>query len=301
MNDLISVIVPIYKVEEYLEKCVNSILNQTYSNLEVLLIDDGSPDNCPQLCDDFAKKDIRIRVFHKKNGGLSSARNYGIEHAKGKYICFVDSDDFVSNDYIETLLKLIKKYNVSISIINYLMVDKETQIPTEKSQIYEKTFNRREAIEELFKSNGVRDYPWNKMYDASLFSNIKYPVNRKMEDMGTTYKIFAKVEKIAFSNQVGYYYLQRDNSILHSLNADFFNDKFYLANERFYFLKNIYSGIVENYIFMFQTCMECYPYLSENNSKECERTIGILMKEKSTFKKRINFKLRIKYFLYIIN
>ena len=100
MSDLISIIVPIYNVEKYLQECIESLLKQTYKNIEIILVDDGSPDNCPQICDEFLKKDKRIKVFHKVNGGLSDARNYGLERATGNYICFVDSDDFVTEDYI---------------------------------------------------------------------------------------------------------------------------------------------------------------------------------------------------------
>ena len=108
---MISVIIPIYKVEEYLYDCVTSVINQTYTSLEIILVDDGSPDNCPQMCDDWAKKDSRIRVIHKKNGGLSDARNAGIEISTGEFIAFVDSDDYVENDWLELLFKAITEKN----------------------------------------------------------------------------------------------------------------------------------------------------------------------------------------------
>lgn len=107
-EDLISIVIPVYKVELYLEKCIESIINQTYKNLEIIIVDDGSPDNCPKICDEYAQKDNRIKVIHKENGGLSDARNAGIDVAAGKYIAFVDSDDYVSNDYIEYMYNLIK-------------------------------------------------------------------------------------------------------------------------------------------------------------------------------------------------
>ena len=100
-KELISIVIPVYKVELYLEKCIESIINQTYKNLEIIIVDDGSPDNCPQICDEYSKKDKRIKVIHKENGGLSDARNAGIDIATGKYIAFVDSDDYVSDDYVE--------------------------------------------------------------------------------------------------------------------------------------------------------------------------------------------------------
>ena len=114
MKDLITIVVPVYKVEQYLDKCVNSIINQTYKNLEIILVDDGSPDNCGKMCDEYAKNDNRIVVIHKENGGLSDARNAGIEIAKGKYISFIDSDDYVTEDYVEFLYALISNNNVEV-------------------------------------------------------------------------------------------------------------------------------------------------------------------------------------------
>lgn len=302
MEDLISIIVPVYNVEKYISKCINSIIEQTYTNIEIILVDDGSPDNCPQICDEFAKKDKRIRVLHKANGGLSAARNYGIDNANGKYICFIDSDDFISNDYIEILFKLIKKYNVEISVINYAMIeDGKVVDKKEEYAISEKKINQEQAIIELLKKDGIKDFAWNKMYDISLFEDIRYPYNRKMEDMGTTYKLFLKAKGIAISNQKKYFYVQRKDSILHDLNENFFNDKFFLANERFYCLKNKYPDLLENYLFMLQTCIECYPYLSRNNEDKCKQTMMILEQNKKIYWKRINYKIHIKYFVYKIN
>ena len=110
-EDLISIVIPVYKVEKYLEKCVESVINQTYKNLEILLVNDGSPDNCPKICDEYAQKDNRIKVIHKENGGLSDARNAGIDVATGKYITFIDSDDYISNDYVEYMYNLLKQNN----------------------------------------------------------------------------------------------------------------------------------------------------------------------------------------------
>lgn len=119
---LITIIVPIYKVENYLDKCVYSIIQQTYTNLEIILVDDGSPDNCGNICENYRKKDSRIKVIHKENGGLSDARNVGINSATGKYIAFIDSDDYIAINYIEELYKAIKKYNVQIALCSYILI-----------------------------------------------------------------------------------------------------------------------------------------------------------------------------------
>ena len=126
-NDLVSVIVPVYKVEKFLRDCIDSIINQTYRNLEILLVDDGSPDNCGAICDEYARKDSRITVFHKENGGLSDARNYALDRCNGDYITFVDSDDVIRNDFIATLLGLIKESDSDVVSSSVLKIAENTQ------------------------------------------------------------------------------------------------------------------------------------------------------------------------------
>ena len=135
-EELISIIVPVYKVEKYLDKCINSIVSQTYKNLEVILVDDGSPDSCGKMCDEWTKKDTRIKVIHKENGGLSDARNFGLDCAKGKYIQFVDSDDYIEKDMIEFLYKNLKENNADISICSNYMVDEENVINVGTRKIF---------------------------------------------------------------------------------------------------------------------------------------------------------------------
>ena len=154
MEDLITVIVPVFKVEKYLEKCVKSICCQTYKNLEIILVDDGSPDNCGKMCDKYAKSDKRIKVIHKENGGLSDARNAGIKMATGKYIAFVDSDDYVSNDYIEYMYKILKKENAKISICELQIVWKNTTIENNKENKVQKLTSK-QALENLLYSQGI--------------------------------------------------------------------------------------------------------------------------------------------------
>ena len=127
MNPLISVIVPVYKAEKYLDKCVQSIVNQTYKNLEIILVDDGSPDNCPEMCDEWAKKDSRIKVIHKENGGVSSARNAGLDNSFGDYIGFVDSDDFIENDFYECLYDNLVENGADISFCTFKTLDEKNR------------------------------------------------------------------------------------------------------------------------------------------------------------------------------
>ena len=174
----ISVIVPVYKVEKYLERCVDSILNQTYTDFELLLVDDGSPDNCGKMCDEYAEKDNRIFVIHQKNGGLSAARNTGInwfyEQNNSDYITFLDSDDWVHPDYLKILMDGITKNNVILSVCNYTRVTEI--IPHEKfdNVEYELTFPEDFLVNHSWQYN----YAWGKLYHKSLFEDVRYPVGK---------------------------------------------------------------------------------------------------------------------------
>lgn len=168
----ISIVVPIYKVERYLEKCVDSIIDQDYRNLEIILVDDGSPDRCPQICDEYAQKDSRVKVIHKENGGLSDARNAGIKVATGEYIAFVDSDDYLTESHISTLLYTMKKYDADISACNYIKVYEDAGIQkVEPKTDKDLVMTNIEAMKDLFtlpNSSGV--VTWNKLYRTSLFT-----------------------------------------------------------------------------------------------------------------------------------
>lgn len=214
MNELISVIVPIYKVENYLEKCVNSIINQTYKNLEIILVDDGSPDNCPKICDDLSKKDKRIKVIHKKNGGLSDARNAGIEVAKGKYLSFIDSDDYIDSDMLEYLLTELKNNNADVSIcgkyVNYENGNEEKNNDSKEKVVMDK----REALIKINSFCGFDMSTCDKLYKKYLFDDVRFPYGKKCEDFYTMYKIFDKCEeKIVYNADAKYHYFQRAGSI----------------------------------------------------------------------------------------
>lgn len=210
---LISVIVPIYKVEDYLDKCVESILTQTYKNLEVWLVDDGSPDRCGEMCDEWAKKDSRIKVIHKPNGGLSDARNAAIDVANGEWILCVDSDDYISVDCIETLAKLALENDAECSVIQPLEFEEGcTTKPSEADGI--EVMDGIEAIRGMFYQTKLETSAWGKLYHRSLFEDgIRYPKGLLFEDNPTTYRLLYKSKKVAVSQRKLYYYLLRANSI----------------------------------------------------------------------------------------
>ncbi|MBQ9737111.1 MAG: glycosyltransferase [Clostridia bacterium] len=216
MMPLISVIVPIYKVEEYLDKCLESILAQTYKNLEIILADDGSPDNCPKICDEYAAKDERIRVIHKENGGLSDARNAGLEIATGDYIAFVDSDDYILPDMYEKLYKAIEENKADMSICNYVKVDESGKVisQNEKAFIKKGVLTPSEAMAILLENQGGGYIvAWNKLYKREIFKELRFEKGRLHEDEFFIHHAYGKCRKIACIEDGLYMYLQRGASI----------------------------------------------------------------------------------------
>ena len=213
-KDLISIIIPVYNVEKYLKECVDSVRKQTYKNLEIILIDDGSKDNSGKLCDELSKEDNRIKVIHKENGGLSDARNVGIENATGEYIQFIDSDDFVEKDMIEILYNDICQGKADVSMCSlYLYKDGEK---TTDASYKKEIFNKEQVLKEILLDERVRSYAWNKMFKKSLFESIRFPKGKVFEDIYTMSPIFQKANKIVFNDIPLYYYRQREGSILHN-------------------------------------------------------------------------------------
>lgn len=213
--ELVSVIVPIYNVELYLRRCVNSLLNQSYKNIEIILVDDGSTDNCAKICDEYSAKDERIAVYHKRNGGLSDARNFGIERCKGDYITFVDSDDYVAENYIELLLENIQAQDADISICGSQYVFDESHIQEEvkESQLY--VYTAYEAIIESL-NNRIKQRAWGKLYKRYLFDSIRFPIRKLYEDLAVVYDLLLLSHKVVFSDAPAYYYLIRSGSIMQS-------------------------------------------------------------------------------------
>lgn len=217
-NPLISIVVPVYNVEQYLEKCVESLIRQTYSNIEIILIDDGSVDESGKICDKYGDKYNNIIVVHQTNKGLSGARNSGIEISKGDYIAFVDSDDFVTDNYIEYLYDLLKKYEADISMCsNYKFFEGEKLHTNEKKiKIKIKQFTAEEALEDLLYRKNITAYACGKLFKKELFKEVCFPERQLFEDLSTIYKLLDRCKKVCWSSAENYYYLQRKNSIVNS-------------------------------------------------------------------------------------
>lgn len=211
-NELISVIVPVYNVEKYITECLQSITNQTYKNIEIILIDDGSTDNSGKICDEYARIDKRIKVVHKLNEGLSSARNVGLEEAKGNYIQFIDSDDYIETDTIEIMYKVACKYHADIVSYSHYILNNGNKICDYTGEI--RQVGKIEAIKEIMLDHKVRNYSWEKLWKRELFKEIQFPVGKKFEDLLTTPLLFEKAKKIVIYDIPKYYYRQRADSIM---------------------------------------------------------------------------------------
>ncbi|MBR2040184.1 MAG: glycosyltransferase [Clostridia bacterium] len=214
MNTIkISVIVPVYKVEPYLEKCIDSILNQTYKDFELILVDDGSPDNCPAICDEYAKKDSRITVIHKQNGGLSDARNAALEIAKGEFVTFVDSDDFIAPNALQLLMEAAVENNSDVVIstkFEFFSNGNICKCSENKGSI---VVDSKKALELIFYKNGRWD-AWGSLYKRGLFEKERFPVGKLYEDIATIPKIILNAENICFIDASIYYYFVRTGSIM---------------------------------------------------------------------------------------
>ena len=253
---LISVILPVYNVEKYLDRCLESIVNQTYNNLEIILVDDGSPDNCPQMCDDWAKKDSRIKVIHKKNGGQSEARNFGLEIARGDYISLVDSDDYVAEDMIEVMYNRMLEDNSDLAICNYWCVSDTIDPKNFEWQnnlpVLDEVICADQAHKKLFLDNHWHYInPWGKLYKSFLFDGFKYPVGKVHEDLATTHLIFEKCSSISCIHRPLYYYSQNENSTTHTYSIKRLDAvDAYISRFWFYYNKNDWFCAIMNVQFM---------------------------------------------------
>ena len=223
----ISVIVPIFRIEHYLPKCIDSLLKQSFLNFELILVDDGSPDNCPKICDDYAKSDARVKVIHKENGGLLSARKAGLNEASGKYISFVDGDDWVDKYYLDILYKMMEA-NASDLVVTGHFREFDGKIETIASKLTG-IYNANEIKSLLlpnaiyngrFCEHGISTYVWNKLFKRTLLAKILYDVPNEIimgEDAAITYSYLSIAERITISSIPLYYYRQRHDSIVKSI------------------------------------------------------------------------------------
>ncbi len=227
MNDLkITIIVPVYNVERYLERCVESIVNQTYANIEIILVDDGSPDNCPKMCDDWAKRDSRIKVIHKKNGGLGDARNVGLDSMTGELVGFIDSDDWCEPTMFERMLACYEKTRAPIIVCD-AFIDWENGWATEYKRFGSKECYSREEMLRAYFQDEIESWMCNKLFEKDLWNTIRFG-KQLYEDVPVFRDMIARINTIAFTQTAEYHYIQRKGSIV---NAKIHQGHFILLDE----------------------------------------------------------------------
>ena len=231
---MISVIVPVYNVEPYLRKCLDSIVYQTYKNLEILVVDDGSTDECGRICDEYEEKDERIRVFHTENRGLSCARNLGLDEARGEWIGFVDSDDWIEPDMYEVLLK--EALETGADVVDCGVYWESPGKTVEIKKQYH-VLTGRDALRELLHQK-IYNAVWNKLWKHKCFDSIRFPAGRICEDIATTYRVFASIVCVSILNKSKYHYLRRDNSISTTCDMNNLVGYWLSHKERYDFLQN---------------------------------------------------------------
>lgn len=209
---MISVIIPVYKVEPYLRKCLDSVAGQTYQNLEIILVDDGSPDNCGAICEEYAGRDARIQVIHRENGGLSAARNTGLEAASGAYLGFVDSDDWIEPDMYERMLSGLLRAEADISVCGRREEFRNRSVV--RGWEREQALDTEQALGQLLKDQQMQNYVWDKLYRRELFQGIRFPEGRTFEDVSVQYQLFLRAKKVQCLPEAFYHYRQRPGSIM---------------------------------------------------------------------------------------
>lgn len=214
MQQIISVIVPVYQVDNYLGRCIESLLCQTYHNLEIFLVDDGSCDTCARISDAWAKKDDRIRAIHKKNGGLSDARNAGMPFATGKYISFIDSDDTVTPDYFEVMLHTLQTEKSDIIECGVVKFYEDNHFDAFQDDLSVTSYSAVDGLSGLINENSFHQHVWNKLYKAELVLDVPFPFGKLNEDEFWTYQIFGRAKQVTKINKTMYHYFQRGNSIM---------------------------------------------------------------------------------------
>lgn len=211
MEKVVSIIVPVYNLEKYLSKCLDSILAQTYKNLEVLLIDDGSTDGSARICDDYQNRDARMIAIHKENGGAADARNLALDKCTGDYVTFIDGDDYVAEDFVERLVQIMAEKDADIAICGWNNVEGDKVEPFCANNGEIKVYNTEQALEVLLYQEEFDSAMWPKLYKRELFDGIRFPKGNLYEDIAIIYKVFMRAAKVGYVNYAGYFYLLRES------------------------------------------------------------------------------------------
>lgn len=270
---MVSVVIPVYNVAKYLSACLDSIMAQTYKDLDIILVDDGSTDASSEICDKYAALDSRIRVFHKENGGLSDARNFGITKAIGNEITFVDSDDVLNCNMIQVLHSIKHQVNCEMSVCFRRKIDEDGNFIDTKSQPSSLTIakNKEEAMQVYFETKGGGLVAWGKLYDKKIFDTVRYPVGRYNEDVFTTYKLVAQCTAIAITSQQLYYYRVREGSIMNRPFEKKHLDMIYGSVEMTQFLeRNFPKQAIYSQILLIYASLKAFIWMSKSEKIDDE-------------------------------
>lgn len=301
---LISVIIPIYNVEKYLPRCIESVISQSYKNLEIILVNDGSTDNCSKICDNYLLKDSRISVIHKKNGGASSARNEGLEKVRGEYITFVDSDDYIHPLFVEKLFRLCEDHRCKLA-----QCDFEQGTEDEFNERPQKAITKIMSKENLFDTREFKIIPCGKLYHKSLFLDVRFPEGKIHEDEFVTYKLGYYANQVVLTNEKMYYYFQSPNSVMRN-NSKFIKLDFIEAyTERIEFFDTKDEVKLKN-ISIKEYCIRLMLYFiklknSQNNIKQSKFVFDLFKENYNLIRKEkficIKEKIILMTFLYFPN
>lgn len=303
MEPLISIVIPVYNVEKYIDRCIVSVVEQTYKNLEIILVDDGTPDDSGKLCDEWAEKDDRIVVYHKPNGGLSDARNYGTERANGEFITYIDSDDYVLPEYVEYLYNNLVACNADISCCDLKSVYKNERVTSFEDNIclnsVEKTQGNVACYDAIaYKSGFYYVVACGKLYKKEILNKYQYPVGRYHEDEATTYKYLYESEYVAKGDKKLYAYFQNTSSITHNRNDKNQIDTIYALKERTEFFKEKQDRKME--IASWDALMSNYIYCNIENPKRFTKEVYTFARQ-HWFNGDLTPKAKFKFLLYALS
>ena len=305
MDCTVSVIVPVYKVEAYLDECMESIVKQSYSRLEIILIDDGSPDRCPQMCDAWKARDARVKVIHKPNGGLSDARNAGLDICTGEYIAFVDSDDWINPEMYQRMVETIEREGADICACNIISVYPNREVSW-GGKTY--TVGDSEKMLDLLYSDSV--YPvcaWNKLYRRELWDGFRFPVGKICEDAFTTFLLLHKAEKIVQITDALYYYRIRSESIMTAAFSHKSMDEEEAWRKNYEFIKENYPKLYrKSFTFYLQSVNVLLHRIKKEQRSQFPKEYGYLRRKMidnvffMLFRSTASMKYRVKYMLDLV-
>lgn len=295
-NERISIIVPVYKVEPYIKRCVDSILAQSYKNIEVILVDDGSPDKSGTICDEYAALDSRVKVIHQKNMGLSEARNNGIREATGDYLCFIDSDDFVHCDYCRGLLSLSKEYNAPMAVCGYEFTLGDSVIINQEN--YDVTVrDRKEAIHHLI-NNENTNYVWGRIYKRELFDGLQFERGRLCEDIAIMYKLVNRCDIVVYTDAPYYGYYDNSRSITSTISSKLEYHTMIGWYEQYQFCKENYPELTERCLKQtLHYYLLVYSYSYSMKDENLLNARKVIRKDQSDLYRVADVKYKIKYWI----